>query len=89
VLLEIDDPGAPIRMYRAENRAGQWLGYLDANLGVYQRVPFEDREVFRGVHTMEKGLALLYEVEDRVELIPVETGTATEAAIRFPAREDR
>lgn len=91
VLLEIEDPAEPIRMYRAENSVGQWLGYLDADRRVFQRVPFEDREVFRGIYTMEKGLALLYEVEGAVELTPLEgpDGTATEAAIRFPPREDR
>ncbi|MDA0373103.1 MAG: hypothetical protein O2865_04920 [Planctomycetota bacterium] len=72
LLLEIEDPVLPVRRYRVENVAGQWLGYLDANLGVHQRQPFEVDEVFLGVYPMEKGLALLYEVEGPVRLTPVE-----------------
>lgn len=90
VLLEIDDPIEPILMYRAENDVGQWLGYVDAQGRVFQRVPFEDQERFRGIYPMEKGLALLYEVDGAVELIPIEaSGAPAEAAVRFPPREDR
>lgn len=89
LLLEIDDPTEPIRMYRAENTAGQWLGYLDANLGVYQRVPFEESEVFHGIYPMKEGLALLYEVDGPVDLTPVDRPAAAEASVHIPAREDR
>jgi hypothetical protein len=92
-LLEIEDPVRPIRMYRAVTRSGQWLGYVDEQGRVFQRVPFEDREVFRGVYPMAEGLALLYEVDGKVGLAALAPSTAdrdaAEATIRFPAREDR
>lgn len=61
VLLEIEDPRGEVRFYRAENAAGQWLGYIDTGGRVYQRVPFAMVEVFRGIHTMDKGLEVLFE----------------------------
>jgi hypothetical protein len=88
LLLEIDDPVMPIRRYRVENAAGQWLGYLDANLGVHQRQPFEVEEVFLGVYPMEKGLALLYEVVGPVRLTPVETDRDAPAVV-LPPRQNR
>lgn len=86
VLLEIEDPDEPVRLHRAENVAGQWLGFVDARRRVWQRVPFEETEVFRGMYTLEQGLAVLYEVDGPVELVPVEAG---EAPVAFPPREDR
>lgn len=88
LLLEIEDPVLPIRRYRVENAAGQWLGYLDANLGVHQRQPFEVDEVFLGVYPMEKGLALLYEVEGPVRLTPVELDRSAPAVELLP-RQNR
>jgi hypothetical protein len=88
LLLEIDDPVMPIRRYRVENVAGQWLGYLDANLGVHQRQPFEVEEVFLGIYPMEKGLALLYEVEGPVRLTPVELDREASAVV-LPPRQNR
>jgi len=88
LLLEIDDPVMPIRRYRAENASGQWLGYLDGNLGVHQRQPFEVDEVFLGVYPMEKGLALLYEVEGPVRLTPVELDREAPAVV-LPPRQNR
>lgn len=88
LLLEIDDPVMPIRRYRVENVSGQWLGFLDGNLGVHQRQPFEVEEVFLGVYPMEKGLALLYEVEGPVQLTPVELDREA-PAILLPPRQNR
>ena len=68
VLLEIEDAAGPVRLYRVENDSGQWLGWVDAQGRVFQRVPFEDDDLFRGVYPMEKGLALLYEVPSPVRL---------------------
>ena len=61
LLLEVQDQRSPVQMYQVQNAAGQWLGYVDAQGRVYQRVPFDMTERFRGIHSMEKGLALLYE----------------------------
>lgn len=69
VLLEIEDPRGDVRFYRAENAAGQWLGYIDTTGRVYQRVPFAMVEVFRGIHTMDKGLALLFEQSGDFEIV--------------------
>ena len=82
VLLEIEDPIEPMRMYRVENAVGQWLGYVDAQGRVFQRVPFEEREVFRGIHPMNEGIALLFDRPAAVDLLPAGEATATEAAHR-------
>ena len=79
VLLEIQDPAAPVRLYRVENESGQWLGWVDAQGRVWQRLPFEPDDVFRGVYPMEKGLSLLYEVQVPVRLVQELEG-ATEAS---------
>ncbi|MCC6783971.1 MAG: hypothetical protein IT457_14095 [Planctomycetes bacterium] len=76
VLLEIDDPAGPVRLYRVENASGQWLGWVDVAGRVWQRVPFQADEQFLGVYPMEKGLALLYEVEVPVRLAPQPDGPA-------------
>jgi len=64
LLLEIQGtrPGdEAVPFYHVQNAQGQWLGYVDADGRVYQRVPFSMTEVFRGIHPMEKALGLLYE----------------------------
>lgn len=81
VLIEIQDREQPTRMYRVESRNGQWLGWVDLTGRVWQRVPFELEDVFRGLYPMEKGLALLYEVDAPVRLVPEGT-TAAEATAR-------
>jgi hypothetical protein len=58
-----------LRYYRAENRGHQWLGYVDLDGRVFQRLPFEEHEVFLGIYPMEKGLALLYEVDRPVRVL--------------------
>jgi hypothetical protein len=84
VLIEIEDPRGEARFYRAENARGQWLGYIDQSGRVYQRVPFSMVEVFRGIHTMEDGLALLFEREaGAVAIVPLDRdGQPREAEAR-------
>ena len=60
LLLEIQDATEPVRMYQVQNERGQWLGYVDTEGRVFQRVPFSMTEEFRGIHPMQQGLALLY-----------------------------
>lgn len=73
LLLEIQGPGPEeaVPFYHVQNAQGQWLGYVDVDGRVYQRVPFSMTEIFRGIHPMEKALALLYE-----ELGPLKLATA-------------
>lgn len=91
VLLEIEDPRGEVRFYRAENATGQWLGYIDTSGRVYQRVPFSMVEVFRGIHTMDKGLALLFEHGGGLEIVHLDRdGQPTAAGVRRqPELEDR
>ncbi len=74
--LEIQDPSGPVTRFHVETPGGQWVGWIDGQGRVYQRVPFEDDDVFRGVHSMEKAVALLYEVEPPLRLVLVEEGGA-------------
>ncbi|MBI5850393.1 MAG: hypothetical protein HZB39_05050 [Planctomycetes bacterium] len=76
VLLEIEDPAGAVRLYRVENDSGQWLGWVDTAGRVWQRVPFREDDLFRGVYPMEKGLSLLYEVAVPVRLSPRDGGPA-------------
>lgn len=78
--LRIDDPAGPITLYRAETIGGQWVGQIDGQGRFYQRVPFEPDDVFRGVHPMPIGLALLYEVDSPVRLEDLEPGVGTPPA---------
>ncbi len=88
VAIEIEDPEHPEVYYQVRNVEGQWLGYVDGQLRVYQRVPFSMTELFRGAHPMEEGLALLYEEDDPIRLVPldeagrVDSGAAEAAAER-------
>lgn len=81
LLLEIVDAAHPSRFYQVQNARGQWLGYVDAHGRVYQRVPFSMTEAFRGIHSMENGLRLLYEESGPLVVSPA---GVTEAAARRP-----
>ena len=70
LLLEVQDQRSPVQLYQVQNAAGQWLGYVDREGRVYQRVPFDMTERFRGSHSMEKGLALLYEENGPLRVAP-------------------
>jgi hypothetical protein len=83
-LIEIADPVSPVRLYWVENASGQWLGYVDLQGRVYQRVPFRERERFLGMYSMENGLPLLFECEGPVRLVGV-----AEAALVERGRGDR
>ena len=72
LLLEIQDPRGEVSFYHVRNRNGQWLGFVDRQGRVYQRVPFSTTELFRGVHPMPQALALLCQVEGPVAVLPLE-----------------
>ena len=55
---------------------GVGIGWMKDEFDVLG-VPFQEREVFRGIYPMEKGLALLYEVSGPVELTPAEAAEVT------------
>ena len=85
LLLRIEGPvpDEAVPFYHVQNAQGQWLGYVDFDGRVYQRVPFSMTEIFRGIHPMEKALALLY--EERGPLMLATAGGASvpvEAAAR-------
>jgi len=83
-LLEIEDGSRGGRFYLVKNDQGQWLGYIDLDGRVYQRVPFSMTEVFRGAHPMEKALSLLYEQDSPLRLVPLVEGAPAEATARRP-----
>jgi len=84
---EIDDPEAPIGYWLIENAAGQWLGYADAQGRFYRYEPFAPQERFLGVFTMDKGLALLYDVAPPLRIEPQADRAAREASA--PRRTQR
>ena len=84
VLLEIQDPRSAVRFYQVRNPQGQWLGYVDSDGRVFQRVPFAMDEKFRGIHPMEKGLALLYEESAPLKLVPAQSGIAEATGRKNP-----
>ncbi len=79
-LMEIVDPAGKVRFYRAQNGSGQWLGYVDKWGRVFRSEPFVEHEVFVGTYPMEEGLALLYEQDRPVQLVPLAEVEAREAA---------
>lgn len=82
LLLEIGGAGSGVRFYQVQNARGQWLGYIDLQGRVYQRVPFSMTETFRGIHGMEKALALLYEEAGQVWLSSPGPRPVKAAAVR-------
>lgn len=82
---EIRDPRGPVRYYLVENEAGQWLGYLDAQGRLYRYEPFRTDERFLGVHTMDSGLALLYDVPAPVRIAPEESDARPREAATTPS----
>ncbi len=67
---EICDPNQPVRYYLVENAAGQWLGYADEQGRFYRYEPFAERERFLGIYPMDKGLGLLYDVNEPLRIAP-------------------
>lgn len=72
VKLEIRDPSGPVRMFRVEDRAGRWLGFATEYGRFTRRVMDRDEDL--GVLAMPRGVALLFEASQPVELkaVPVE-----------------
>ncbi len=60
-LLEMKGPDGDASFFRVDNAQGQWLGFIDRQGRVYQRMPFSMEEVFRGIYTMKEALSLLFE----------------------------
>lgn len=87
VLIQIDDPAEPVRLYRAENASGQWLGYVDEAGRVFQRLPFHETERFLGMYPMAEGLMLLFEETRPVAVHRL--GTSDERLPAAPGRDDR
>ncbi len=87
-LLEIEDPKEPVRFYRVENLAGQWLGYIDDSGRVYKYEPFEQREKFCGVYPMQEGVAHLFDDGQAVEIVG-SPGTAAANARKKADQKER
>ena len=58
-LLRMDGPEERPSFYRVTNAHGQWLGFIDRQGRVYQRVPFAETELFRGMHPLPQALRIL------------------------------
>ncbi len=82
--LQIEDPSAPPPFFQVTNTHGQWLGHVDHQGRVYQRVPFSFDDVFRGVHPLTEGIGLLVGARGPVAIrTPRDAGVAPrEAALR-------
>lgn len=78
VLLQVEDVGRGFSFYQVRNEHGQWLGAIDRQGRVWQRVPFATTEVFRGAWPLARGVALLCEAAGEVEIVP-EDGAAPAA----------
>lgn len=87
VKLEIRDPAGPIEFYRVLNVGRQWLGHATRDLRFSRRVPFQEEEEGLGMYPMRRGLAVLYQVEDPVDLTLLERASASEASILRRDRE--
>jgi hypothetical protein len=87
VKLEIRDPAGPIEFYRVLNVGRQWLGHATMDLRFSRRVPFQEEEEGLGMYPMRRGLAVLYQVEDPVDLTLLERASASEASILRRDRE--
>ncbi len=87
VKLEIRDPAGPIEYYRVLNVGKQWLGHATMDLHFSRRVPFQEEEESLGIYPMARGLAVLYEVENPVDLTLIERASASEASIPRRDRE--
>lgn len=88
LLLQIEAPvpDEAVPFYQFQNAQGQWLGYVDVTGRVYQRVPFSMTEIFRGIHPMEKAIALLYEEPGPLTLA---TAGGAPVPVEAAARRDR
>jgi hypothetical protein len=71
VLLRVEDPKAPVELYRVENPHGQWVGWIDASGRVFRREPFQADSVLVTTTTVAKGVGVLLNTNATVELVPV------------------
>ena len=91
MLLEIRAGEKPLTYFRAETTSGQWVGYVGRKGRFFKNEPFRpvaDGPRDLGLHAMNDGLALLYEVEGPITVVPMEgRGQLTEAAAHKLLRE--
>ncbi len=84
VLLEVRGADQTLTYFRAETSAGQWVGRVGRDGRFYKNEPFRPVELGprdMGLYPMHQGLALLYEVEGPITVVPMEgRGQLTEAA---------
>ena len=80
--IRILDPAGPVERFEVLTAAGQRAGFIDPMGRVYQRQPFVEGERFLGVHPMEKGVAMLYEVAAPVRIVPVDSAATPASADR-------
>lgn len=84
LLLEVRGGDQVLTYFRAETRAGQWVGRVGRDGRFYKNEPFRPVELGPrdlGLYSMHEGLALLYEVEGPITVTPMEgRGQLTEAA---------
>ena len=86
-LMRIRDPNTPEAFYRVSNPRGQWLGFVDRQGRVYQRVPFAQAEIFRGVHPLPVALGLLCGESGPVVVRSANASAASSEVGLLPAME--
>jgi len=68
VLLEIRDPKGLVRFYQVEDGLGRIVGSATVSGRFGRRVPFQDEEQDLGVWRLERGVAMLFDLDGPVEL---------------------
>jgi len=87
VHLEIQDRLGPIRYYRVENAAGEWVGHVSDQLRFSRRVPFAEHEEVLGTYSMREGLGWLFATQQSPQLVPVATEAVFSGAAESGARD--
>jgi hypothetical protein len=88
--LEIQHPDGRVRFYRVETPTGAWVGNVDAAGRFYKSVPFQDELRPLGMFAWDPGLQLLFETDQRIQILPLQgRGEPAEASARDALRQAR
>lgn len=91
LLVKVTGTDQVLTYFRAETSAGQWVGRVGRDGRFYKNEPFRPVELGPrdlGLYPMNQGLALLYEVEGPITVVPMKgRGRLTEAAAHQLLRE--
>ena len=72
--------------FRVEGVEGRWVGNVDRHGRFVRSEPFRDDPRVLGMYPMDEGLALLFETDGPVRVLPLERAQAQEASARQGTR---